>query len=174
MFVCVKGQKGGWRAIRRAALFVEINLAMNGSRLDEMNKQCNHFIFVKHKKNAANSFSMKHDGYAHVSARVLFKIQIGRFNYESFQVLIYHYATNIAILNNIITFSNPLIISGESYVEFKFVCFFRHPNIMMRAFSLGIKNIEDFASEIGMKRQVKTAQWKKFNAFSFDFDFFPT
>lgn len=43
---------------------------------------------------------------------------------------------------------------------------------MMRVFLLGIKNIEDFASEIGIKHQVKTVQWKKFNAFSFDFDFF--
>lgn len=31
------------------------------------------------------------------------KIQIGRFNYECFQVLIYHYATNIAVIHKTIS-----------------------------------------------------------------------
>lgn len=78
----MKGQKGGWRAIRRAALFVAINLEMNGSRLDEMNKQRNRFIFVKQKKDAAILVSMKHDAYMHVyecvfeSVRTLFPFLI--------------------------------------------------------------------------------------------------
>lgn len=132
--VCVKGQKGGWRSIRRAALFLEINLEMNGSRLAmkrtsnvitshswNNNNKCSNFIF--HETRRPNTCTnvcvcMWVLAFCSPFSSNQSKIQIGRFNYESFQVLIYYYATNIAILHNIITFFSPLIIAGESCVSF--------------------------------------------------------
>lgn len=107
------------------------------------------------------------------------KIRIERFNYESFQVLIYYYATNIAILDNNITFPSPFIIAGLSYVEFEAEIFFIDQKNRSESFFVRIVAIQSqsfmnlFGIGIGIKCEVKMVfNGTKSNAFSSDFDFF--